>query len=211
MRCCRYSLSECVGSSSFDRRCFFSPDGICFPVARSVTLSTLFNLADRNRICLNGETPNDVQAGQRQTSFSGRGDAHLRRTVNKFQRPSILQLNIEGLTASKMSVLHHLALQCEALVILLQETHCTSVERLDLPSYHLLVLFLLMSFCYKVISTTWLSRAHTPVYYHRFYIFKCLAYEVSCLVTLKSHLGLEAMMSRLGRFGPRSSSAGTGR
>ena len=113
------------------------PDGKCFPVARSVTLSTLFNLADRNRICLNGETPNDVQAGQRQTSFSGRGDAHLRRTVNKFQRPSILQLNIEGLTASKMSVLHHLALQCEALVILLQETHCTSVERLDLPSYHL--------------------------------------------------------------------------
>ena len=59
------------------------------------------------------------------------------RTVNKFQRPSILQLNIEGLTASKMSVLHRLALQCEALVILLQETHCTSVERLDLPSYHL--------------------------------------------------------------------------
>ena len=114
-----------------------APDGRCFPVARSVTLSTLFNLADRNRICLNGETPNDVQAGQRQTSFSGRGDAHLRRTVNKFQRPSILQLNIEGLTASKMSVLHHLALQCEALVILSQETHCTSVERLDLPTYHL--------------------------------------------------------------------------
>ena len=46
-------------------------------------------------------------------------------------------MNIEDLTASKMSVLHHLALQCEALVILLQETHCTSVERLDLPSYHL--------------------------------------------------------------------------
>ena len=36
-----------------------------------------------------------------------------------------------------MSVLHHLAIQCEALVILLQETHCTSVERLVLPSYHL--------------------------------------------------------------------------
>ena len=117
-----------------------APDGRCFPVARSVTLSTLFTLADKNRICLDGGTPNDVQAGQRQTFFSGRGDAHLRRTVNKFQRPSILQLNIEGLTASKMSVLqdeHHLALQCEALVILLQETHCTSVEKLDLPSYHL--------------------------------------------------------------------------
>ena len=37
-----------------------APDGRCFPVARSVTLSTLFNLADRNRICLNGKTPNDV-------------------------------------------------------------------------------------------------------------------------------------------------------
>ena len=95
------------------------------------------NLADRNRICLNGGTPNDAQAGQRQTSFSGRGDAYRRRAVNKFQRPSILQQNIEGLTVSKMSVLHYLAIQCEALVILLQETHCTSVERLVLPSYHL--------------------------------------------------------------------------
>ena len=55
-----------------------------------------------------------------------------------------------------------------------------------------------MSFCYEVISITWLSRAHTPEYYYRFYIFKFLFYEVSCLVTLKSRLGLEAMMSRLG-------------
>ena len=65
-----------------------------------------------------------------------------------------------------------------------------------------------------------------------------MAYEVSCLVTLKSRLGLEAMMSRLGleamlsrlgleammsrlgleammfrlgRFGPRSSSATVGK
>ena len=119
-----------------------APDGRYFPVAQSVTLLTLFNLADRNRICLNGGTPNYVQAGQWQTFFSGRGDAHLRRTVNKFQRSSILQLNIEGLTASKMSVLHHLAIQCEALVILLQETHRTSVERLVLPSYHLAGFFL---------------------------------------------------------------------
>ena len=74
-----------------------------------------------------------------------------------------------------------------------------------------------MSFCYKVISITWLSRAHTPEYYYRFYIFLFLVYEVSCLVTLKSRLGREAVMSRLGleammsrlglgRFGPRSSS-----
>ena len=66
------------------------------------------------------------------------------------------------------------------------------------------------------------------MYYYLFYIFQFLAFEVSCVVTLKSRLdfsskslvssrlkqqksrlGLEAMMSRLGlgRFGPRSSSA----
>ena len=48
---------------------------------------------------------------------------------------TILQLNIEGLTASKMNVLHHLAMQSEALVILLQETHCTDAEKLVLPNY----------------------------------------------------------------------------
>ena len=50
---------------------------------------------------------------------------------------SILQLNIEGLFASKMNVLHHLAMQSEALVILLQETHCTDAEKLVLPNYQL--------------------------------------------------------------------------
>ena len=54
-----------------------------------------------------------------------------------FFRPTILQLNIEGLTASKMNVLHHLAMQSEALVILLQETHCTDAEKLVLPNYQL--------------------------------------------------------------------------
>ena len=57
--------------------------------------------------------------------------------INKFRSPTILQLNIEGLTASKMSVLYHLAAQFEALVILLQESHCTSAQRLVLPDYQL--------------------------------------------------------------------------
>ena len=57
--------------------------------------------------------------------------------VNKFQRPTILQLNIEDLTASKMNVLYYFALQSEALAILLQETHCTDPEKLVLPSYQL--------------------------------------------------------------------------
>ena len=95
---------------------------------------------DRNQICPNGRvsTVTDVLARpcKWQTPFSGRGDAS-KRIVNKFRRPAILQQNIEGLTASKMSVLYHLAAQREAHVILLQETHCTSVQRLVLSDYRL--------------------------------------------------------------------------
>ena len=36
-----------------------------------------------------------------------------------------------------MNVLHHLAMQSEALVILLQETYCTDAEKLVLPNYQL--------------------------------------------------------------------------
>ena len=86
----------------------------------------------------------DVQCGSasRQTSFSGRGNAKIKlpfsgHIANKFQRPTILQLNIEGLTASKMNVLHQLAMQSEVLVILLQETHCTDTEKLVLPNNQL--------------------------------------------------------------------------
>ena len=78
----------------------------------------------------------------RQTSFSGRGNAGIKlpfseHITNKFPRPTILQLNIEGLTASNMNVLHHLARQSEAFVTLLQETHCTDAEKLVLPNYQL--------------------------------------------------------------------------
>ena len=81
-------------------------------------------------------THSDVQGhANQQTSFSGRDDecvAHklpfLGHIIKKFRGPSILQLNIEGLTASKMNVLHHLAIQLEAFVILLQETYCISAE-----------------------------------------------------------------------------------
>ena len=61
----------------------------------------------------------DVQGpANQQTSFSGRDDEYVAHKllfsghiIKKFPRPSILQLNIEGLTASKMNVLHHLATQ----------------------------------------------------------------------------------------------------
>ena len=106
----------------------------------------MLKMTDRNQIYQNGRVSNhsDVQcrSANRQTSFSGLGNAWVKlpfsgHIANKFRRPTILQLNIEGLTASKMNVLHHLAMQSDALVILLQETHCTDAEELILPNYQL--------------------------------------------------------------------------
>ena len=48
-----------------------------------------------------------------------------------------MQLNVEGLTPGKCSVIEHLAMKHEALVILLQETHCTNAEKLVIPNYTL--------------------------------------------------------------------------
>ena len=103
-------------------------------------------MTDRNRTYQNGKvsTHSDVQCGSanRQTYFSGRDNVRIKlpfsgHIANKFRRPTILQLNIEGLTASKMNVLHHLAMQSETLVILLHETHCTDAEKLVLLNYQL--------------------------------------------------------------------------
>ena len=90
-------------------------------------LVRLLEMSVRNRTYQPGRaTPHpDVQPGltTRQTLLAGHGNVLLSgHTVNKFQRPAVLQLNIKGLTASKMNVLHHLAVQYEALVIFLQET-----------------------------------------------------------------------------------------
>ena len=87
-------------------------------------LGRFSEMSDRNRACQPGRvTPHpDVQPGPttRQTPFSGRSTVPLSgHIVNKFRRPAVLQLNIEGLTASKMNVLHHFPAQYEALVILL--------------------------------------------------------------------------------------------
>ena len=103
-------------------------------------------MTDRNQTCPNGRvsTHFDVQRGSanRKTSFSGRGNAWKKlpfsgHIANKFRRPTILQLNIEGVTKSKMNALHYLVLQPDALFILLQETHCTDAEKFALPSYRL--------------------------------------------------------------------------
>ena len=67
---------------------------------------------------------------KKEVSFLGHID-------NKFGGPTILHLNIEGLTASKMKILYYLALQYEVFVILLQEIHCANAEKLVVPSYQL--------------------------------------------------------------------------
>ena len=119
--------------------------GRCFLAAWAVRrLFIGVKMTDRNQTCRNGRvsTHSDVQRGSanRQTSLSGRGNAWKKlffsgHIANKFRRPTILQLNIEGFTASKINVLHHLAMHSEALVILLQETYCTDAEKLVLRNY----------------------------------------------------------------------------
>jgi len=54
-------------------------------------------------------------------------DANISTTV-----PSVLQLNIEGLSASKIWVIKQ-----KALIILFQKNHCTNVDRLMIPNFTL--------------------------------------------------------------------------
>ena len=103
-------------------------------------LVRLSEMSDRNQTCQSGRATlhPDVQPGSitRQTPFSGQDGLPLsEHTVNKFRRPAVLQLNIEGLTASKMNALYHLAVQNEALVILFQQTHCTCAGKLTIPGF----------------------------------------------------------------------------
>ena len=97
-------------------------------------------MSDRNRTCQPGKvTPcPDVQPGPTtwQTPFSGQGIVPLSmHIVNKFRRPKVLQLNIEGFTASKMNVLHHLAVQYEAIVTRNSHTFRKNVFNENWSSY----------------------------------------------------------------------------
>ena len=100
-------------------------------------------LSDRNRIYQNGRIPTLPNVHPERANwqtffhmcksnlpFSG----HI---VNTFRKPTIRQLIIEGLTTSKMNVLHHLAVQHEALVVLQQENHSAPGAKLILPSFTL--------------------------------------------------------------------------
>ena len=103
----------------------------------------LSEMSDKSRTCQPGRViphsdAHPAPTTTRQTPFSGRGDVPLSgHTVNKFRRRAVLQLNIEDLTASKMNVLHHLAVQYEALVILLREINCTCADKLTILGFAL--------------------------------------------------------------------------
>ena len=106
------------------------------------SLVCLSKMSDRNRTCQSRRVTLhlDAQPGPttRQSRFSGRGDVPLSgHTVNKFRRLVVLKPNIEGLAASKMNVLHHLSVQYQALVILLQKSHFICADKLTIPGFTL--------------------------------------------------------------------------
>jgi len=76
-----------------------------------------------------------VQRGMGQTtSFSGRGS---RNAAEDDPRPNILQLNTEGLIENKISVIEQLAYKNKAFIIVLQETHRTTADKLVIPNFSL--------------------------------------------------------------------------
>jgi len=58
-------------------------------------------------------------------------------TAEDDQRPSILQLNTEGLTANKISIIEQLDYKNKAFIIVLQDTRCTTVDKLAIPNFSL--------------------------------------------------------------------------
>ena len=119
-----------------------SPDGICFHEARAVTLFVMPSTIDRNRICLSVGyllTPmfkmgNDKRPFQCGTMCS-------RDALSKVPKTHYSRFEHRMPSASRMSVSYHLAAWFQALVILMQKTHCTSAERLVLDNYHLVEFF----------------------------------------------------------------------
>ena len=73
------------------------------------------------------------QGGKRETSchVSKRLPTHV--TLGP-PVPIVLQLNVEGFSPNKICMISQLVTRHKALVILLQETHCTNVEQLVLPN-----------------------------------------------------------------------------
>jgi len=76
-----------------------------------------------------------VQRGMGQTKpFPGSGS---RNAAEEDARLNMLHLNSEGLTENKISVIEQLAYKNKAFIIVLQETHCPTADKLVIPSFSL--------------------------------------------------------------------------
>ena len=100
-------------------------------------------MASTSSNCPNSETnvlnqshsdlqPSQAQRSRQHASFSGRAASAV-----ESQGLTVLQLNVEGLTTAKLSVLEHVATTNKATVVLLQETHKESDTILKLPGFTL--------------------------------------------------------------------------
>ena len=59
------------------------------------------------------------------------------RRLAKYLQSTVLQLNIKGTTASKISVVESLAQMTKSLIIPLQETNHTCIDKLEFPNFAL--------------------------------------------------------------------------
>jgi len=100
------------------------------PVRHSLQMSTKSVTTGATTVTRTGCVRHGV--GQK-TPFSGRGS----RNSAEHPRPNILQLNTEGLTVNKISVIEQLAYKNKAFIIVLQETHCTTADKLVIPNFSL--------------------------------------------------------------------------
>ena len=69
--------------------------------------------------------------------FTPAGKMAEKKRIRKWLPSLILQLNVEGLTASKLDIVERLATQHNVTIILLQETHCQTMGKLVINNYEL--------------------------------------------------------------------------
>jgi len=65
------------------------------------------------------------------TPFSGRSS----RNADEDPQPNTLRLNTDGLTENNTSIIEQLAYKNKAFIIVLQETHCTTADKLVIPNF----------------------------------------------------------------------------
>ena len=64
-------------------------------------------------------------------------DATAEMLLKTTQDPSILQLNTERLITNKITVIEQLAHKNNAFIVVLQETHCITADKLVIPNFSL--------------------------------------------------------------------------